>query len=695
MYVSIGESTRPRSVETAVRRLADDRPMDAVRDADIAKLAAAYDGYLFDLEGGSRQALITPDLKDSFAGDDPSGAFRYSQVVASFVRPMTEDWKSILGIMPEVGVTPLDSSPSSQQQADFLENIHRGIWTDSDLHTNLLHGAHWLSLFGSEILRAVPDPKDKRVRINVESPYRAHARPAKNGRDLLYVAFEWDEQTVELLDEYPDLAELLPHEKRGGKLFYDEQTVVTEYMDAETRLFLVGESDIWIEDMPYLDHNWGIVPAVVVPNMVGTGSIWGRPDAQMVVHLSQVVSEVLSLGLDALYEHVHDKVLVFDDNEVRQIEGGPREWLQFSSNAQVKMLHSQSNVPEISAVMGILERMARLSSGWPEVLSSEIDSSIPTGKAIVALQGPVAARAAIKHTVLARKLARVSSMALWLYERLFPRQEVRLPMIPGSVSTNVMPTAARNGSQLVTFQPKKDIAGRYDCVLSYPPAGMDDYKRTVQLLQWAEAEVISLEYVQEQISGVNKEIEVARLDRQYQRKAEREVAVQTMLKQAEMQAQMQMMGAAGMAPPAAGGGGAPPQAPQPSGGPAAGATPAAGAPTAQPAAQPMGPAQTSPAPAGQAGNAGERVQFQEVRQAILGVSPIRGEVWLMGRIVSLGWTDGPINVGVTNRQDKGTIISQTVYGQQKRYEFIVLRPGEAPKDAVLIVSGEEVEEQED
>lgn len=126
MYVSIGESTRPRSVETAVRRLADDRPMDAVRDADIAKLAAAYDGYLFDLEGGSRQALITPDLKDSFAGDDPSGAFRYSQVVASFVRPMTEDWKSILGIMPEVGVTPLDSSPSSQQQADFLENIHRG-----------------------------------------------------------------------------------------------------------------------------------------------------------------------------------------------------------------------------------------------------------------------------------------------------------------------------------------------------------------------------------------------------------------------------------------------------------------------------------------------------------------------------------------------------------------------------------------
>ncbi len=64
-------------------------------------------------------------------------------------------------------------------------------------------------------------------------------------------------------------------------------------------------------------------------------------------------------------------------------------------------------------------------------MSSELDSSIISGKAFTAAQGPVAARAALKAHRHGEYMQRVNSFALMLYDKLYPNEEIEILRVTG------------------------------------------------------------------------------------------------------------------------------------------------------------------------------------------------------------------------------------------------------------------------
>ena len=77
------------------------------------------------------------------------------------------------------------------------------------------------------------------------------------------------------------------------------------------------------------------------------------------------------------------------------------------------------------------------------------------------------------------------------------------------------------------------------------------------------------------------------------------------------------------------------------------------------------PEQAPPPPGAKPG----RVTLREAQQIFRSVRNLRGEVYLAGAIVTTGYTDGPVEVYISEPQDKGTLIRGTPYGKAGKLLF--------------------------
>ena len=679
--------TQPEAVQRARAWLERERAQDSLRDQELEKLAAAYDGYIWDLAGSdlygnSAMTRLTADLKDeALKGGDPD-SFRYSEVSINLIRPLTDDWVSLMGVMPSLSVPARKKGdPSSQAQADLRERILRSIWADSNMVIQSMEDAHYRTLFGSTAAIVLPDPGEKRVRIRLTSPYHCHARYKLNGTSLHHLAWDYEEDTELLAESYPDLKRYLKGERVAGRIKFPENLKVTEWNDENTRLFMV--QDTWFPGLPLVEHGWGLVPGSVIPNLVGTGSIWSRSDSQQVVHISQLISELMSMNYDAVFQKVYDEPVVFGEKPITQFAAGPFEITQVhDKDGRMELMHGNLQLPDVQASLTNLERFARLMGGWPSVLSSELDSSYISGKAFSAAQGPVAARAAIKQIISAVHYQRLNSFALMLYDILFPHQEITMWNLDGALASSVFPNAAKGAASEVTFKPSRDIAGQYENIIQYLPAGTDRYRQTIENLQLLEARILSRQYLQDMIPGVDVGALEEQIKRAFLEDAELQAQAQSIVTKAQVQQQLEGMAQAGVMQQGA-------EQPAPTGGEEAPAVPPERVTLSRNMGsgalrrEALGPGAQGPGPAPRPRS---RVTLAEARSVFRQVRRIRGEVYLGGAIVTTGYTDGPIEVWLTDPNDGAAIISQTPYGAQKRLMIHRLPKGEVPDEAVVNVT---------
>jgi hypothetical protein len=507
-----------------------------------------------------------------------------------------------------------------------------------------------------------------RVFMDVRSPYRTYVRHANLRGDLMYMAWEYEEETETLLEEHPQAEEIIArmaNASHDGRNVRPRSVTVSEWYDTDCRLKLINGE--WTEGLPYVEHKWGFVPGRVVPNITGVG-IWGASEAQQMVHLAQLYSELLSMMQDGMFRSLYDPIVIFDDIPIKKIDVGQNQAIQLSSKAHTGTLRQGVKMPEATENLGVLERLMRLATNWPLVMSSEMNSDIVSGKAFVAAQGPVAARAATKQILNAKGIEATTSFALKLYEKCFPRKEVNLLAVPDLARISSIPNAGRMASEFVSFVPKRDINGRYTVICTYPPAGTDRYRQTVEHLQMVEAELLSKETVRQFNPAIDSVAEKSRIEQEFMDRARRQAEASGIMFRAQAQAQMEVMmqqqqaammaqmGAQGPAPAGPAG----PPAPEEGGSPLGIVAEGRGGPM-------MGAGGGAGTPPPEVG--GRRATLNQVQAEFLRANPIRGRVFLMGAIVVNGFVDGQIEVGLTDMIDKGTLVSQTVYGQQNRLLF--------------------------
>lgn len=87
----------------------------------------------------------------------------------------------------------------------------------------------------------------------------------------------------------------------------------------------------------------------------------------------------------------------------------------------------------------------------------------------------------------------------------------------------------------------------------------------------------------------------------------------------------------------------------------------------------------------------EAITADEAIQILSGIQKLRGEIYLIGEIAKRGYTEGKVELAISNKLDKQTILNAVretrLYG---RITFMVVPKGQPPTDAIPVKGGANV-----
>lgn len=545
---------RSLSVEDILKMA--ERRMAALRYRD-----EAYDvfaGYYFGEQAGYGSPSVRamnnqgrPLMRDLENTTAPS----QTEYRSNILMPVVDDTTALLGRMPNSRVTAPDSSEQGIKKAEketkYLISTHALSNMDDQQEEvgwflPALGDAMYMLSVGTE----KNDPSNRRVVWQTVDPRCA------------YPAFKLGHKRYDILDvilrEYVD-----PYEAKarfGSKIVdpnKDEPVPITIYISQYQRTVVVGEENraeiahhtVW--DLPFC-------PAVWVFNKKNgrfaqsdiSQSLMAQDahDYLMTVFLDvaafmtspvPVVKEPTNLGTDGLppWGPGMSPVTVGEKGDFRFAQPqGDLSAIQLGLSSTTQEIYSETGTSEVRQ-------------------EGKLHSSIPTGRAAHALQGPQATRLELKQQKIATAIRRMNEMTLQMQEHA--------PYL-GNHIFDIFGFEWKQGAQVAfreKFSPKEDIAGwyrnevRWDTVI-----GMNQNQRTEMAYQALAAGLVDPERA---IEIFGEEDPPGMAERVKRHKME------------EMQLQQQMQ--AGAAPP----GGAPPGG-APAGGGTAPPTAGAGGASAMP-----------------------------------------------------------------------------------------------------------------
>ena len=512
------------------------------RDAAYEVYAAYYHGEQAGMGSSSVRAMNNqgrPLLRDLESGTSTS------EYRSNHLMPVVDDAQALLGRMPNSRVTPPDSSDGgiakAQKETKFLISTHEL----SNMDDQQEEVGWFLPCLGDAMYMLDVEPKLRRVVWQTVDPRVA------------YPAFKLGYQRYDMLDvilrEYID-----PYEAKarfGSKIIdprKDSQPVaITIYMSQFQRAIVVGEEN---QAQLIRDTRWNLpfCPAVWIFNKKN-----GRP-AQSDIAQSLISQDALDyLGgvfLDGAAFSTYPVPVVKDPTNMGT-DGLPPYGpgmapVTVGEKGDFKFVTPTTDLGAIQFGLSSMTQDIYSGTGTSEVRQEgKLHSSIPTGRAAHALQGPQATRFELKQQRLSTAIRRLNSMTLEMQETA--------PFLGGKHTFDIF-GRTKAGSFLEKFTPKEDIAGwyrnevRWDTVI-----GMNQQQKTEMAYQAKAAGIVDDERAIEIFGEEDPPGMVERVRRMKEREA-------------QMQQQMQGGAPGGGGPP---GGGAPPGGGPPPGGQQAGKPP--------------------------------------------------------------------------------------------------------------------------
>lgn len=659
------------------------------RHADMRQLREFWHGNYWGQDNEqSRLGSLFADIAGRQGQPSPE-----IKLVNNLLHAICVKYQTYLSTLPMIRVTPdADSSETKRQQAILKERVLYGTWHQTKM-VKVLGGqmAWYLPLFGDCFVGCYPDVQENRAAALVRSPELAYPIPGYEG-DLDGVIFKWEMRESIARRQFPkytgkrEPGRHRPVLGRFRKAGGDDLVEVIEYSDKK-------QFSRWIGDTPIngVDHGfgWNIFQQtqwIHVPD-----EAFGHGAVEQIANLVEMGNATLSLLFQAFIENVFPTLVLIDPAKApQQIMRGPGSVIPLNAGGGVEWLHPP--VQALGAQVGFLqanEQNVKEIAGMPGVnFGQSPASSIVTGKAVNELQGAATGSTIefVQGVNLGPALSEWNEHALFLYQTIFADQRIRLKgVIPGS-AYEINP---RNYE--ITFKGSEVVGSQANDVVFQP--AMDLQSKLVMNLQALGAGLISKQYAREQIgipdsAAMDNEIVMEQIrDAVVMSATQALVAAGAPADQAvevERQALAYLGGAVPEMPAPAPPAGAAPAGP---GGQAAPGAPPASLPGPAPALPPGAPA--SPPAAGTAGgepgieDAG--ITLEEAQLLFGGMSDLEGRVFLVGEIVQEGYTEGSIEVAITERADRQTIISQApdLRGRvnfvpvetEPREQFVEVTPG--------------------
>jgi len=687
----------------------------ADRDARYENAWLAYKGDYDQMMGGGYQPVNLQDTRSVAANNTQ---------VWNLIKPIVDTHRYLINRSPAIRVPASQyGMPEEAGKAERIEKLLYAIGDASQLSRRHGEAAFDIALYFATVWMVRWDKELDHPLIVGRSPKGCYPITKRHGDELAACIFMWEEFADELAENVPESASLLgaEHARRNQKVD------VIEYIDTDSYQLVIGGKSKNISPWGG-KHNLGYVPVAITAGGHIRGELFPPGAIDQLVAVNDHLNRFQTKWGDALEGVLfgwHD-IEGPGANEVvlNRTPGGVTRITDPDTHHTYKQ--PQAPPREVFAQLQEIQSFMRTHAMWPTSASGESDASVITGKAVSRLQGVMASMAAEADDNLGRDLSRCNSWALQMMEQYRPKKKF---VLYSGAPLTALSAPGRPSGFTVEIIPERDIQGYYRNELVYSPFGSDVASALNVGMQGVQADIISRRAMRDMWPGVNDSEGMAKeIDEEKSSRMRLEMKLQAEAQQAaqqiQMQAQQQMMAPQGAAPsgqppsesapppgpPAEGG--APPGAPGPGGAPmppdmapGTGTGPVIlpeGRPFAMGMGEPLTGADNFPLPtenvlpynqaleqlvpegkkAGPASEMGpDAISIDEVQEAIAGVQKLKGKVFIMGELAKRGAVTGMIELGITDKLDKATLINGMPQYKGK-LDFTILGPMDVPAGAV-------------
>jgi hypothetical protein len=452
--------------------------------------------------------------------------------------PIIDDKQALLGRMPATRVEPKDQSPEGVNNGELLTKFLISTHELSSMDRQQAEMGFYLPCLGDGCYLLEVEPDLRRVVWTVVDPSTAYPSFMSGYRryDILDLIIHYD------LDPYAARA------RWGRKFEAEEQKMVpvTIYISKHQRSVVVGKAQP--ELVQHMDWNLKFCPAVWVFNKLN-GQMANSDIAQALVQ-QDALDFVWAVKLDGLVQNTYPIIGVRNPLSVsgEPIQVGPgAPPVPLGVDGEITVANSTGNLAAANTMSQDLVGEINVATGTSQVRQEgTMHSSIQTGRAAHALQGPQATRVELNQAELGAAIQKANAMTLEMQEKA--------PLL-GDHEFEIY--GRYKGAAFLQKMSGKDIDGWYRTSVFWEPVtGMNLQQKTAVAYEGKMAKLWSGHRAME-IAGVDDPTGM-------QRQIEQET-----IAEAHIQAEAQGIMGGGQAPPGGGGppGGAPPGGPSPQGGP--------------------------------------------------------------------------------------------------------------------------------
>ena len=324
--------------------------------------------------------------------------------------------RSFIGTIPSLQVPPATPAEPGNDEpkklAEKLERVLQGYWTYSHIGKRMNQIGYWNPTLGTTIGVNWPDVENKRPMLQMRSPYGFYPILGDvDGQTVVKAVFNTSYKVQQARAMFPSVA---------SKLTESDDVEVTQYFDAE-RIVTVVDNQYRVKD---IENKWGFVSMVMIPNEAFGEGPWGDSDIEWAIPIQEEHNYRESLK-SAILEHTIMQPLAIEggENLPEEIPMGPRDAIPVQVGGKVyrvapiqvpyQYLQSQSDL------IKMLDRVGQV----PEVMRSQFEGSVLTGRGVSTLMGPTQMAFNVKGNEIYPAIATLNKQAMRMWHAMWSRKK--------------------------------------------------------------------------------------------------------------------------------------------------------------------------------------------------------------------------------------------------------------------------------
>lgn len=420
----------------------------------------------------------------------------------NLIQVALEDTAESASLVPTVRVQADKMSKAAKATAQRMEQVAVGYLDANKIDLLIPRSVMDKGAYGMSVWTITPDFEQRIPLIERRDPKHCYPEPGyRPGDSVSKCIFAREVFYTQLPDGYQ---EQIRTAVAGATELSDPdentRVVLIEYFDADeyilAALYQASTSGLVRyqsgSDVPYpvlldrIENKTGVCPVVIGARISLDGEVRGQFD--QVIGLLEAHIRLMGLILDYADQAVYSDIWVRD--LIGEMPYGGGSFIELGPSGAI------GRVPPAVSSLNVQADMAQLIDGihvggrWPKSRPGEIDQSIASAKFLESAAGMMNTAIRTYHQILQRQLEQALRIAFEVDQKYFPGSKASAGIL-------------RNQEFLLDYDPKVDINTDYRVRVEYGLGlGRDPAQSAVLHIQYAQADFISKEFVQENIDGL-------------------------------------------------------------------------------------------------------------------------------------------------------------------------------------------------